>query len=117
MRHPARTEPGPGQESVWDYPRPPAVEPVPERVVVRLDLTEARPVAPVVELSLDLNGSSVTVIVPPGASASVHRVDLTASTARARVPESGGLHIVATGQLRGASLIVRPQRRFLWWRW
>ena len=24
--------PGPGQESVWDYPRPPRVEPVPERV-------------------------------------------------------------------------------------
>src|SRR4029079_4075181 len=24
--------PGPGQESVWDYPRPPRVEPVPERL-------------------------------------------------------------------------------------
>lgn len=36
MRRPTRTEPGPGQESVWDYPRPPAVEPVHERVVVRL---------------------------------------------------------------------------------
>ena len=29
-------EPGPGQESVWDYPRPPAVEPVGEEVVVVL---------------------------------------------------------------------------------
>ncbi|WP_144714305.1 DUF427 domain-containing protein [Curtobacterium pusillum] len=36
MRRPNRTEPAPGQESVWDYPRPPAVEPVAERVVVRL---------------------------------------------------------------------------------
>jgi uncharacterized protein (DUF427 family) len=26
--------PGPGQESVWDYPRPPAVEPVAERLKV-----------------------------------------------------------------------------------
>jgi len=26
--------PGPGQESVWDYPRPPRVEPVPERIRV-----------------------------------------------------------------------------------
>ena len=26
--------PGPGQESVWDYPRPPRVEPVPERLRV-----------------------------------------------------------------------------------
>lgn len=24
--HPQRIEPGPGQESVWDYPRPPALE-------------------------------------------------------------------------------------------
>ena len=28
-------EPGPGQESVWDYPRPPALEPSGRRVVVR----------------------------------------------------------------------------------
>lgn len=31
-----RIEPAPGQESVWDYPRPPRVESTPERVVVRL---------------------------------------------------------------------------------
>jgi len=31
---PPRIEPGPGQESVWDYPRPPRVEPVPERLRV-----------------------------------------------------------------------------------
>jgi uncharacterized protein (DUF427 family) len=29
-----RIEPGPGQESVWDYPRPPRVEPVPDRLRV-----------------------------------------------------------------------------------
>jgi uncharacterized protein (DUF427 family) len=28
--------PGPGQESVWDYPRPPRVEPTGERVVITL---------------------------------------------------------------------------------
>ena len=27
---------GPGQESVWDYPRPPRLEPVPQRLVVVL---------------------------------------------------------------------------------
>ena len=27
-----RDEPGPGQESVWDYPRPPALEPVARRI-------------------------------------------------------------------------------------
>ncbi|NBC85163.1 MAG: DUF427 domain-containing protein [Bacteroidetes bacterium] len=29
-----RIEPGPGQESVWDYPRPPALEPVSARIRV-----------------------------------------------------------------------------------
>ncbi|MBI5161855.1 MAG: DUF427 domain-containing protein [Micrococcales bacterium] len=32
----SRIAPGPGQESVWDYPRPPRVEPTGEHVVVRL---------------------------------------------------------------------------------
>lgn len=32
---PRRVEPGPGQESVWDYPRPPAVETSDHHVVVR----------------------------------------------------------------------------------
>jgi len=37
MDRPTRIEPGPGQESVWDYPRPPALEPVPERLRVVVD--------------------------------------------------------------------------------
>lgn len=32
-----RVVPGPGQESVWDYPRPPRVERVPERLRVVVD--------------------------------------------------------------------------------
>ena len=32
-----RAVPGPGQESVWDYPRPPRVEAVPERLRVVVD--------------------------------------------------------------------------------
>jgi uncharacterized protein (DUF427 family) len=32
-----REVPGPGQESVWDYPRPPRVEPVRERIRITLD--------------------------------------------------------------------------------
>jgi uncharacterized protein (DUF427 family) len=34
LRRPEPVEPGPGQESVWDYPRPPAVDPTTEHVVV-----------------------------------------------------------------------------------
>ncbi|MDV2984215.1 UNVERIFIED_CONTAM: DUF427 domain-containing protein [Methylobacteriaceae bacterium AG10] len=33
---PIPVRPGPGQESVWDYPRPPRLEPVPERLTVIL---------------------------------------------------------------------------------
>jgi uncharacterized protein DUF1707 len=84
---------------------------------VRLDMTEARPVGPTVELILDISAGSVTVVLPPGASATVDDVDLTASSASAKVPESGGLHVVARGQLKASSLTLRYQRRFLWWRW
>jgi uncharacterized protein (DUF427 family) len=31
-----RVTPGPGQESVWDYPRPPRLEPTSDRITVRL---------------------------------------------------------------------------------
>lgn len=34
MRRPQRIEPGPGQESVWDYPRPPRCEPTSARIRV-----------------------------------------------------------------------------------
>jgi uncharacterized protein (DUF427 family) len=34
MRRPGRIEPGPGQESVWDYPRPPRIEDSSEHVRV-----------------------------------------------------------------------------------
>ena len=35
-----RERPGPGQESVWDYPRPPRVERVPERVRITFNGVE-----------------------------------------------------------------------------
>ncbi len=41
-QHPRRIEPGPGQESVWDYPRPPRLELSSRLVVVR---AAAKPIA------------------------------------------------------------------------
>jgi len=38
-RPPFAEEPGPGQESVWDYPRPPRLEPDRRRVIVEADGT------------------------------------------------------------------------------
>ena len=97
---------------------------VPRRVVVeakaagvRLDLTEAQIAAPTVDVLLDLKASSITLILPRGASATVHDVELYASSAKAKVPESGGLHVVVRGRLNSSSLKVRYQRRFLRWRW
>jgi uncharacterized protein (DUF427 family) len=37
MQRPEPIVPGPGQESVWDYPRPPRVEAVPDRLRVIVD--------------------------------------------------------------------------------
>jgi uncharacterized protein (DUF427 family) len=34
---PAHIEPGPGQESVWDYPRPPRIEACSKTIVVRFN--------------------------------------------------------------------------------
>ncbi len=39
MTRPSIITPGPGQELVWDYPRPPRVEPVAERIRVVVDGT------------------------------------------------------------------------------
>ena len=39
-RPPFAIVPGPGQESVWDYPRPPAIEPDVREIVVRLGALE-----------------------------------------------------------------------------
>jgi hypothetical protein len=47
----------------------------------------------------------------------VHDVELSSSSAKAKVPDSGGLHVVVLGQLQSSSLKVRYQRRFLRWRW
>lgn len=55
MRAPlARETPGPGQESVWDYPRPPACVPSSRHVVIRLGdtvLAETRAAFRVLETS------------------------------------------------------------------
>lgn len=36
VRPPFAEEPGPGQQSVWDYPRPPRIEEEPREVIVRV---------------------------------------------------------------------------------
>ncbi|WP_218712354.1 DUF427 domain-containing protein [Arthrobacter sp. BF1] len=74
-RRPQPTKPKAGQESVWDYPRPPRVEPRSERIIVRLggevvaDTTDAVRALetshpPVYYLPLDAFPSGVLVPAP-----------------------------------------------------
>ncbi len=61
---PERIEPGPGQESVWDYPRPPALEPVEARTrVVFNDVTIADSTA---ALRILETSHPPTYYLPPG---------------------------------------------------
>ncbi|WP_319459096.1 DUF1707 domain-containing protein [Micromonospora sp. RTP1Z1] len=99
----------------WVVPRQVEVEA--RSSSLRLDLTEAVIASPTVQVSLNVRSSAVTLVLPDGASASLHEVEMSSSSAKARVPDSGGLHIVVRGKLQSSSLKVRYQRRFLRWRW
>jgi uncharacterized protein (DUF427 family) len=62
-RPPFAIEPRPGQESVWDYPRPPRIEPLRKQVLVRLTHTliaESDRCVRVLETA-----SAPTVYIPP----------------------------------------------------
>ncbi|MCW3813997.1 DUF1707 domain-containing protein [Micromonospora sp. DR5-3] len=99
----------------WVVPRQVVVEARSSKV--RLDLTDAVITSPTVQVSLNVRSSSLTLVLPPGASASIDQVEMSSSTAKQRVPDSGGLHIHVSGKLQSSSLKVRRQRRFLRWRW
>ncbi|MEM1011392.1 MAG: DUF427 domain-containing protein [Planctomycetota bacterium] len=84
MRHPKRIEPGPGQESVWDYPRPPRLEPVGQRVTVELagkTIADSMAALRVLETS-----HPPTIYIPP---ADV-RLELLAETGRSSACEWKG---------------------------
>lgn len=61
---PQRIEPGPGQESVWDYPRPPRLEPMTARVRVifnAVTIADSTAAYRVLETS-----HPPTIYIPPG---------------------------------------------------
>jgi uncharacterized protein (DUF427 family) len=63
VNRPRRIEPGPGQESVWDYPRPPRVEPTSKHVEVVFNdvvVADSRRAVRVLETA-----GAPTVYVPP----------------------------------------------------
>lgn len=85
---------------------------------VRLDFTEAIISTAVVEIDVAVRGSSVRLVLPPGASADLGGVSLTGSSARnRRVPTmagAGGPHFVVVGEARGSSVRALHPRA---WRW
>ncbi|QIG39913.1 DUF427 domain-containing protein [Microbacterium sp. 4R-513] len=87
MRHPTPDPVAPGQESVWDYPRPPRVERVDRRVVVRLggaDIVDTTDVVRVLETSH-----------PP-----VYYLPLSAFAPGSIVPAAGGSYCEFKGSAR-----------------
>ena len=73
-RPPFAETPGPGQESVWDYPRPPRVEPVEPRVRVEVGgevLAESRRAVRVLETA------SAPAIYLPAADVRMDRLERT----------------------------------------
>ncbi|RRR97585.1 DUF1707 SHOCT-like domain-containing protein [Glycomyces terrestris] len=85
---------------------------------VRLDCREAVFAADDVELDVDLVHSHVTVILPPNASAVDDGVDLHGGTVVNKCHKAvDGPRIHLTGTSRYGRVVVRYERRFLWWRW
>ncbi|MBA2373866.1 MAG: DUF427 domain-containing protein [Chloroflexi bacterium] len=80
-----RVIPGPGQESVWDYPRPPRVEPVPERIRV---IADGMTVADSTRALRVLETAGAPVYYVPPADV---RMDLLERTEHASVCEFKGL--------------------------
>jgi uncharacterized protein (DUF427 family) len=107
-----RVTPGPGQESVWDYPRPPRVEPVAARirvVVAGITVADSTRALRVLETA----GAPV-YYVPPDDT----RTDLLRPTGRASVCEFKGVatyHDIIVGDRvipSGAWSYRRPSRRY-----
>lgn len=84
MTRPIPAPPGPGQESAWDYPRPPRVEPVAERIrVVAAGIVVADTVAALRVLE---TSHPPAYYLPPGEV----RLDLLVASPRSSICEFKG---------------------------
>lgn len=89
----------------------------------RLDFTKAVVTTSIVSIEVDLRGSSLRLIVPPGTTVDAGGTTLHGSSVRVRkvaeyaVPGQAGTHIVVTGNVYGSSIKAAPPRRWFWQRW
>jgi len=105
-------EPGPGQESAWDYPRPPALEPTSAHLVVVLGgvtVAETRRAFRVLETSHPPNYYFPPDDVLPGAVVPVEGASFCEWKGRARFFDVRGGSRVAP---RGAWCYDAPSERF-----
>ncbi len=94
---------------------------VPRKLVIRwrmgsikLDFTQTRIIHPVVEIELDVNGGSVEMRLPEGASASLDGVEARLGSLedhRRGAPATGRPHFVLKGKINRGSVEVRGPRR------
>lgn len=103
----------------WDVPRRLEVRSKFGRV--KLDFTDAAIIHPVVEIDLDVAFGETILVLPPSASVNADAVRMLAGELKVRRletrPSLRGPHFVVTGVQHFGSLIIRPQRHFLRWRW
>ena len=84
---------------------------------VKLDFTDASIAGSQVDIEFDARSSSITLVVPKGSYAE-DSIDLKGSSLANRVPRTdqlGGIRFTLTGKIKGSSITIRHQRRFLWW--
>ncbi|HEY1177498.1 MAG TPA: DUF1707 domain-containing protein [Phytomonospora sp.] len=85
---------------------------------IKLDMTEAVIPHTVVDVDIQLKGSSVTLVLPKHATADDTGVTMRGSSAKNKVDAGFGptpLHFRINGELTGSSLTIRHRQRFLWW--
>jgi hypothetical protein len=100
--------------------------PVPRKLVVqskagmvKLDMRHAQINHRVIDIELATQAGSTTIVLPPGATANIDGVNMSAGSAKNKVPSvpGSGPHLVVTGSAAAGSLVVRYERRFWRWRW
>ncbi len=99
---------------------------VPRRLVVttqsssvKLDFTETVIPGPGVEVVMDTRSSSLTLVLPRGATTDTEDLEMVSSSARDRVGAGPGTgpHFRVYGRVKSSSLTLRYRRHFLFWTW
>lgn len=86
---------------------------------VKLDCRHAVIRSGTVDITLDVNASSLELVLPEGAYAVDDNTEVWASAMHNRASYKGGtgIRFTISGRAKASSVTIRHERRFLWWRW